>query len=188
MLLKAQRIEHQQRHSTQPLYELTVDGLAIGDIGHATNLETQNRQLVMQHRNGLYSDAGTLKSIVIVNFHQFVMWHARIGVLCKAIGKAAVQSSYHIMASIDREVAETTQLLKTAYVVVVDVSNEQRIEVSVASAENLLTKVGSTVYQDALAAPLNQCRLPQTLVTRVARTTHLALAPYLWHTSAGAAA
>jgi hypothetical protein len=101
--------------------------------------------------------------------------------LGKAIRKPLVQSFNHIMPSKDWQVAESTQFLKTANVVVMNVCDEQSIEMSITSAQNLLTEVGTTVYQDAGGLRLNECRTAQTLVVRVCTATRIALAAYGWH-------
>ena len=107
--------------------------------------------------------------------------------LGKAIGKALVQGFYHVTTGIDREVAVSSQLLKTANVVVVDVGEKQAIKMRVTCSQYLLAKVGTAVYQDALPLPFHQRRLTQPLVVQVSGTAHLAPASYLRHSGAGAA-
>ena len=125
------------------------------------------------------------------NRYQFDGWHARIAFFlwCETIRDALKEMVDAKLFGIDIYIAKYavwTQVIQSAHMVVVLMSNEDRIERAELYVEHLLTKVGTAVYKYVAAMVLNKSRTAETLVFRVGRRAHVAMATYLWHTTRGA--
>ena len=79
------------------------------------------------------------------------------------------------------ELTERAQVVYTARMVVVDMSQQHRVNLAERLREHLLTEVGTGVYEYSRVFCLHQSRAAQTLVVRVGAKTRPARASYRRH-------
>jgi len=102
--------------------------------------------------------------------------------LAEAVGNACFYVGYDVGLGVDGKwdfAAIRAEVVHAAYVVVMAVGDEQRVEVKVGGAEHLLPEIGSAVNQQADALRAHDGGAAQAFVARVVGGASGALAAYL---------
>ena len=108
----------------------------------------------------------------------------RIVEMCKAVGQSSVQTIGDLFLCVDADwfvQAVWAKVFDASDVVVVDVCNKDSIDAPIGCSENLLTEVGTAIYQNRFALCAQNRRSSQASVVRVGRCADVASASNLWH-------
>ena len=171
MGLLTQPVHDEEFEVLQQLQFCLWHGLHVGDISHVTDAVPQDRQLAMHHLKDRDLHVTEGEMVMGVDFLQLELGHTWIDVSHQTVRQAFTQVPGGIRICIQREflqVAEGTQVINAAHMVVVLMGDETGIDgFAHTDVKHLFAEVGAAIYQKGGFLCLEECGATQSSVAGV---------------------
>lgn len=129
--LDAQGIDHESRYACEFVHLRRWHFSHISDISQLSYSEADHRKPTMHHANGDDLCITNCETLIRIDLVHSKVWRTRIGMLSEAIEEVALYGSCHILLGTylyGLQHREGTQIVKSAHMVVMLVSDEHGID------------------------------------------------------------
>ncbi len=183
---EAEGVDDERLYACKGFDTFVVDALHVCDICQTAEAEGGDGQLVVHHADGHDRDVADAERLIVGYGVKMQARHAGIEMLGKDVWHRRVETVNSLTVGIDRDVAEGAEgaeVVKTPYMVVVDVRQQDTVDAPERLAQHLLADVGAAVYENACRGRLDKGAAAVAVVARVKATADGAVASYNRHTA-----
>lgn len=175
----AQGVDHKRVDALQVGQLRVGNRLHVGDIGHRSDAESENRHLVVHDLYGNNLQIADVQRLMRRDGVEREMWHAGVEMTPKTVEHVVLEAlaGIGIGKYIDRsEGAERAHIINPGHMVVMNVGDENAVYFTEREGENLLSEIGTAVNQNACVFRFNQSGCAKPLVAWVAAVANRAVA------------